>query len=90
MSLSRFKCSTIVKDVLTKRETEKLIENLKTCKFFILLDESTDITDTKFMCLLVRYVCPNNEKIKTQLLELLALNARDLEKNCCEKNFFNL
>jgi len=40
LSLGRLKCSNIVKDVLAKREKEKLIENLKTCKFFILINES--------------------------------------------------
>lgn len=46
LSLGRLKCTNIVKDVITKREAEKLCEILKVHKFSILVDESTDITDT--------------------------------------------
>lgn len=81
LSLGRLKCSNIVKDILAKWETEKLIEILKARKFSILLDESTNITDTKFMCMLVRYVLPVDKKVKTKLLELLALDATDCNKN---------
>ncbi|KYN38537.1 hypothetical protein ALC56_07084, partial [Trachymyrmex septentrionalis] len=38
------------------------------------------ITDTKFMCLLVRYVFPNDKKIKTQLLELRGLSEKERER----------
>jgi len=85
LSLGRLKCTNIVKDILAKRETEKLTEILKTCKFSILIDESTDITDTKFMCVLVKYVSPLDKKVKTKLLELLALDATD----CSAKRIFH-
>jgi len=45
-----------------QEEKQKIIEILKTRKFSILIDESTDITDTKFMCVLVQYVSPKNKK----------------------------
>lgn len=86
LSLGRLKCSYIVKDVLAKRETEKLIEILKIRKFSILIDESTDITETKFMCVLVRYVSPIDKKVKIQLLELLCLDATD----CSAKKIFEI
>lgn len=84
VSLGRLKCTQIVKNIIAKRETEKIIEILKTHKFSILVDESTDITNTKFMCVLVQYVSPNNKKVKIQLLELLSLDAA----NCTAKNIF--
>ncbi|KAG5339693.1 RCBT1 protein, partial [Acromyrmex heyeri] len=59
-------------------------DKVKRHKFSISIDERTDITDSKFMCLLIQYVCPNNKKIKTQLLELLTLDARD----CSAKKIF--
>ncbi|XP_071581188.1 zinc finger BED domain-containing protein 5-like [Temnothorax nylanderi] len=80
-SLGRNKCASIVKNVTAKREIETIVKYLKTCKFSILIDESTDISDTKLMCLLVRYVSPSNKKITTQLLELLSLDARDCSAN---------
>jgi len=55
LSLALKKCSYIAKNVIAKWKVEKIIVNLKICKFFILI-ESTDITDNKVMCILVRYV----------------------------------
>ncbi|KYM93750.1 hypothetical protein ALC62_15647 [Cyphomyrmex costatus] len=76
LSLARSKCSNIVKEVIAKRETEKLVENLQSRRFSILIDESTDITDTKIMCVLVQFLS-TNKKLKTQLLELIPLDATD-------------
>lgn len=54
-----------------------IVTNLKTVNFSILIDESTNITDTKFMCLLVRYESTNSGLIYTELLELICLDATD-------------
>ncbi|XP_026829030.1 zinc finger protein 862-like [Ooceraea biroi] len=86
IALSRNKCASIVKNVIAKRETEQLIEILKNRKFSILIDESTDITDNKFMCILVQYVCPSDKKVKTQLLDLLSLDSTD----CSAIKIFNI
>lgn len=86
LTLGRTKCIQIVKNIISKREEEKLISILQTCKFSILIDESTDITNTKFMCLLVKYVSPINKKVRTQLLELLALDAT----NCTASKIFEI
>lgn len=50
LSLARHKCANIVTNITAKREIEKVVEYLKTTKFSILIDESTDISDTKLMC----------------------------------------
>jgi len=81
LSLPRKKCSYIVKNIIAKHETEKIVEYLKTCRFFILVDESTDISDNKIMCILVRYVSPLNKKVSTSLLDLLFLDATDCSAN---------
>jgi hypothetical protein len=81
LALGSTKCTYIVKEVIAKREVEKIVEILQKQKFSILLDESTDITDKKFMCLLVKYVSPIDKKVKTQLLELLPLDATSCTAN---------
>ena len=53
-SLSRNKCSAIVKNVIAKTETEELVEILRKTNFCVLLDESTDVAGTKTMCILAR------------------------------------
>ncbi|KYQ47881.1 hypothetical protein ALC60_13090 [Trachymyrmex zeteki] len=79
LSLDRLKCNNIVKDVLAKRETEKLTEILKTCKFSILIDESTDITDTKFittknLALVVRYIDNSRMIVVDSFLTLISVS----------------
>jgi len=88
-SLGRLKCANIVKNVIAKCEVEK-IANLQACKFSILIDESTDISDVKVMCILVRYVLPLNKKVLTQLLELIALDATNCSTNKLLEVFKNL
>ena len=77
VTLGRTKCTNIVKNVLAKVETDKTVQTLKHVKFSILVDESTDISDSKNMCVLVRYVSPDDGRVKTLLLELIPLDAED-------------
>lgn len=86
VTLGRQKCTNIVKNVLASSVTEDLINILKVNKFSILIDEGTDIGLNKTMCVLVRYVNPQNGEVNTKLLDLLELNAVDCsaEKLFCE------
>ncbi|KAB0790115.1 hypothetical protein PPYR_15566, partial [Photinus pyralis] len=52
---SRTKCSSLVKNVLGKKNEEEICEILKSVKFSLVIDESTDRTCTKHLCLVVRY-----------------------------------
>jgi len=57
IKLGRKKCSSVVKNIIGKTETEELVEDLKKNNFSIMVDESTDVGKVKQMCILVRYVC---------------------------------
>ncbi|XP_076385087.1 uncharacterized protein LOC143263988 [Megachile rotundata] len=91
--LSRRKCVRIIKNVLGKRETDKLVPILKNQKFSILIDKSTTIANDKLLCVLVKYVSPENGKCMTKLFELLPLNGLNYsaEKlySAFEKSFKN-
>lgn len=86
LSLARNKCTNIIKEVIAKREIKKMIDILQEQKFSILIDESTDIAETKILCVLVQFFSFFHKKIKTQLLELLPLDATD----CSANNIFEL
>lgn len=73
VTLGRQKCTNIVKNVLASSVTEDLINILKVNKFLILIDESTNIGLNKTMCVLVRYVNPQNGEVNTKLLDLVEL-----------------
>lgn len=76
MNLKRTKCTEILKNVLCEVETQELIQHLQNHKFSILVDETTDISVKKQLCVLVRYQSSAG-KIETRLLELIELNAAD-------------
>jgi len=71
LSLARDKCKNIMTNAIAKREIDKIINDLKMYKFSILIDENTDISDTKIICVFAKYWLPLNKKIITKLLELM-------------------
>lgn len=52
---SRTKCSCIVKNVIGKRNEEEICEILSHTKFSIIIDESTDRSCTKHLCIVCRF-----------------------------------
>lgn len=92
IKLKQTKCTEIINNVLCKKETNDLVNHLRKTEFSVLLDESTDIGTTKSLAVLVRY--SQFGKIKTRLLELVQVDARDLGathlydifKNCLERH----
>ena len=84
VTLGRTKCTQIITNCLGERELQKLIDTLKSQKFSILVDESTDITDTKSLCVLAQFVLPYTKKVVTELLQLVELDATD----CSAENVY--
>jgi len=58
MTMSRKKAPKIINKVLYVREQERLVETLQNNKFFIFIDETSDIINDKWMTFLARYVDP--------------------------------
>lgn len=77
VKLGRTKCCAIVKNVIAKTETEDLVKDLQQTVFSVMIDESTDISNDKNMCILVRYVSPSSRKLITTLLEIVRLDSHD-------------
>ncbi|XP_066585576.1 protein FAM200A-like [Prorops nasuta] len=77
MSLGRTKATKIVNNVLCTYETKRIADNLKTNKFSVFVDETTDITNEKKMTLLTRYVDRKSLCVQIDLLQLINLDASD-------------
>jgi len=77
MTMNRKKAPEIVNNVSYAREQERLIETLQNNKFSIFIDETSDMTNEKWMTFLVRYVEPQTLNVRTELLELIHLDASD-------------
>ena len=56
MSMGRTKCTQIITNVLGPVETDRVVNNIQNTKFSIFIDETSDITNDKWMTFLVRYV----------------------------------
>lgn len=87
----RKKCTSIIKNVVTPNFKASLANTLKTTKFSILIDESTDIGLNKSFCILIRYL-DKGGKGCTELLELLKLDSQDCSAEklfICFKNLLN-
>jgi len=95
MSLGRTKCTEIIKNVVAKVESDETLENVKKVPFAAIIDGSTDISVHKNLCVLVRYISPKTGLIRTDLLELIELDAKDCSaaaqyaafKKCLEVRF---
>ncbi|XP_018403056.1 PREDICTED: uncharacterized protein LOC108779980, partial [Cyphomyrmex costatus] len=84
--LHRTKCTNIVKYVLAPHFIEDL-QNDSNSKFSLLLDESTDISITKLLGIVILYFSEKNRKIVSTFLSMAILesgNAKDIVK--CFKN----
>lgn len=68
VTLKRTKCSAFVNNVIDATFQKELVSKLKEYKFSVLIDESTDISTIKAMCIVVFYD-PSDGKVVSQLLD---------------------
>ncbi|KAM0727925.1 Zinc finger protein 862 [Formica fusca] len=77
MSMGRTKCKSIISNVLCPVETARVVNSIQNTKFTIFIDETSDISNEKWMTFLVRYVDPETLDIRTQLVKLINIDARN-------------
>ncbi|KAL0860066.1 hypothetical protein ABMA27_010381 [Loxostege sticticalis] len=77
LKLHRTKCTEIMKNVLTSHFRQELLDDIGNQKFSILLDESTDVSVSKHLGLVIRYYSSKQEKIVSSFLELVSIERAD-------------
>ncbi|KYN37919.1 hypothetical protein ALC56_07715 [Trachymyrmex septentrionalis] len=75
MSMGRTKCKNIITNVLCPIETERVVNKIQNTKFTIFINETSD--NEKWMTFLVRYVDPDTLDIRSQLVKLIDIDAKD-------------
>ncbi|CAG5090636.1 Similar to ZNF862: Zinc finger protein 862 (Homo sapiens) [Cotesia congregata] len=75
--LHRTKCSNIIKNTLSPHFQETLKNDIGTGKFSLLLDESTDISISKYLGIVIIYYSSALKKIITTFLKLAELSSCD-------------
>lgn len=84
-NLGRTKMTNIIKNVIAEEKSEVLTGILRNQYFSILIDESTDISVNKLLCVLTKYVDKNSVKSVTRLLELITIDG----KNCDSDHLYS-
>ncbi|CAH1099852.1 unnamed protein product [Psylliodes chrysocephalus] len=77
MSLGRTKAAQISKNVIGACAEEEIISYLKCNKFSLIIDESTDISSVKTMCICVRFFHPKVCRVQTLFWRLLQIFSGD-------------
>ncbi|XP_072381987.1 uncharacterized protein [Diabrotica undecimpunctata] len=75
LKCARTKSQNIVEKIMGKYSFEILCEDLRRKKFSLIIDESTDLSTTKHLCLVVRY--EKNYVIQDSFLSLIPLASAD-------------
>jgi len=77
LRLHRTKCSNIVQYVVSPNLLSELIEDVGTVKYSIIVDESTDCSTIKYICLCIKYFSIKNKKTITDFLGLIEIDKAD-------------
>ena len=85
MTLCRRKCTALIKNVLKPVAVNEMLQEFENKFFSVLVDETTDVSNVKQMCVLVHYYDIDIGEVKTNLLEMLPLHVT----SCTAENMFN-
>lgn len=77
MTMGRTKCTRTITNVLYPIERERVVDNIQNTNFTIFIDETSDITNEKWMTFLVRYIDAESLDHRTQLVKLIDIDAKD-------------
>ncbi|XP_067129395.1 uncharacterized protein [Centruroides vittatus] len=79
LKMHRSKCSAIIKNVIAPALLQELIEDIKNHIFSLIIDESTDISCVKHLCLCIRYYNSKDNRIVSQFLGLIPVTVTTAE-----------
>ncbi|KYN09966.1 hypothetical protein ALC57_17904 [Trachymyrmex cornetzi] len=79
MRLHRTKCTNVMKNVLAPHFIDDLRNDIGDSKFSLLLDESTDISITKLLGIVIIYFSEKNRKIVSTFLSMANLESGNTE-----------
>ncbi|XP_066960919.1 uncharacterized protein [Macrobrachium rosenbergii] len=73
ISLHRTKCSKLISEVISPAFKQELIYDVQDAKYALLIDEATDISTDKHLCITIRYFSKKEKRIVTELVSLAAV-----------------
>lgn len=69
--IHRTKCSLLIKNVISRVLLEELVTDVDNAKYSLIVDESTDNTVNKYLCLCIKYFSRRRSKILTDFLSII-------------------
>lgn len=95
LQLHRSKCSALIKNVLYLHFIEDLLSDLGSGRYSLILDESTDISLTKLLGVVIVYYSETMDIVVSTFLSLVELDDSraqsivDAVKKCMARSFWN-
>jgi len=89
MSLGRKKLTRIANNVICHQEIDRISKVLRQNKFSIYEDETSDVTNDKWLSLMIRYVEPSTLHVRCELLQMIHLDAIDCSASKIFETFNN-
>lgn len=80
LKCSRPRVQSIVENVIGAESFTELCEDLRNVKFSLVIDESTDLSTTKHLCMVARHV--KNNQVRDSFLALIPLSSADATTLC--------
>ena len=71
LKLHRTKCMSLIKNVISLALFEDLLDDIRGAKYSLLIDESTDVSVTKHLCICVRYFSQKEQTVTTAYLGII-------------------
>ncbi|XP_015123867.1 uncharacterized protein LOC107045954 [Diachasma alloeum] len=87
LKLKRTKCTSTIKNVIAPVMLTELVEAIGKNGYSLIVDESTDVSVTKYMCLCVKYFNTTEGKLVTDFLGMFLVEkatAKCLYESVCE------
>lgn len=79
LKLHRTKCANLIKYVIAPNLLIDLIKDVGEMPYSLIVDESTDVSTVKYICLCIKYYNENQSRIVTDFLGLLEINRADAD-----------
>lgn len=91
IKLKRTKATAVVTNVISPFTKNSLVDTLKNTKFSVMIDESTDISCSSTMCIIVRFYCPSQNEIVSRFWDLVQLHDKtnSEDKGATAQNLFD-
>lgn len=83
LKLHRTKCSMLIKNVLGPSMLEALLEEIGDSPYSIIIDESTDLSTLKVLCIMVRFFSHKTGQVVTtfyRILKIIECDAKSVHK----------